>query len=454
MFSICEIKKSVGPILKSIDHRRLLQSLGLPAAILLVLSGAPRPAQAADGNLDPTFGNAGKLTIQIAAQERDFARAIAVQPDGKIVVGGELGEFSGNYNSSVLLRLNADGTLDPSFGNGGKVVNSGQLHLPALVLQPDGKIVTAAATVNGGLNLNFAVARYNSNGTLDQSFGSGGYAVNGDGTANWVILQPDGKIIVIGFLTIYRNGSDFLIARFNADGSPDQTFGSGGRVTTSFTGGLSSADVALCGALQSDGKIVVSGYTSCISVTLVRYNSDGTVDNAFGLEGAVLTPNFGGIATRVSIQVDGKIVVGGGQFVVGRYNPDGRVDRSFGVDGKISGGFGSGSADVNAMTIDTSGRVLAGGIVSYSGTGDSVFALARYTVNGIPDPTFGSNGFVLTQLTPCLDEANALALQADGKSVLAGYAAEPGCSYHDFALARYLSAPPTQKGPHGPESGR
>jgi uncharacterized delta-60 repeat protein len=430
---------NLGSFLKTVWMRSKFWRVPVfPAVIVLALSSA---ARAADGDLDPSFGAGGKTTVQIAAQQRDFITALAVQQDGKIIVGGELGEFSGNTNSSILARLNPNGTLDPSFGNGGKVTNSAQLHLPGMVLQPDGKIVTAAATASGAFATNLAAVRYNFDGSLDQTFGSGGFAVNGAGNAHALVRQPDGKIIVVGDLPIYRNGSDFLLARFNVDGSPDQTFGTGSRVTTSFTAGRDSADVALSAALQADGKIVVSGYTSCIEVALVRYNTDGSIDNTFGLDGAVLTPNFGATATRVAIQADGKIVIGGGGFVVGRYNPDGRIDRGFGANGKISGGFGTGNGSLHALAFDQSGRILAAGSISYTGTGNCVFALSRYTTAGLPDTTFGNNGFVLTSFTGCLDEANALAIQPDSRLVLGGYAAEPGCSYHDFALARYIAGP-------------
>jgi uncharacterized delta-60 repeat protein len=404
----------------------------------LALVSAPHVARAADGALDATFGSGGKLMVQIGQQQRDFAKAVAVQPDGKIVVGGELGDYSADTNTSVLLRLNPNGSLDGSFGTGGRVINQGQKHLPSLVIQPDGKIVTAAATTNVGITMDYAVARYNTDGSLDQTFGNAGYAVNGAGEANAVLLQRDGKIVLIGSLPISRKGSDFLVARFNANGTPDQTFGNGGRVTTSFTSGLGSADVAIAGALQADGRIVVSGYSSCISVALVRYNSDGTIDNTFALDGVLLRPNFDAVASRVMIQRDGKIVIGGGGFVLGRYTAEGKIDRSFGIDGRIAGGFGTGNGSLNALVIDPTGRIWAGGSVSYTGTGNAAFVLARYTENGIPDPGFGNNGFVITEFTGALDEANALVLQSDGKPVLAGYAAEPGATYVDFALARYL----------------
>jgi uncharacterized delta-60 repeat protein len=416
--------------------------------LALTLSAVFQIVKAADGDLDPTFGNGGEKIIQVAAQQRDFAKTVAVQTDGKIVVGGELGDFSLDTNRAVLMRLNADGSLDQSFGSGGKIINPGQIHLLALAIQPDGKIITAGATRVSGITLDFAAARYNPDGSLDTSFGNGGYAVNGEGEAQSLFLQPDGKIVLVGFLPIFRDGSDYLLARFNPDGTADQTFGTGGRVTTSFTSGRNSADKALGAALQADGKIIATGFATGISAVLIRYNSNGSVDPGFGLDGSVLTPNFGATASRILVQPDGKIVVGGGGFVLGRYNANGTTDQSFGASGRISGGFGSGNGYLYALARQPDGKLLAAGSVCYTGTGDCVFALSRYTPNGGLDQTLGNGGFVLTNVTPgTLDEAFALSLQPNGKIILAGYAAEPGGSYHDFALARYLSAVATVSRP-------
>jgi uncharacterized delta-60 repeat protein len=394
---------------------------------------------AADGDLDRSFGFQGKEMIQIADDVRDFANAILVQPDGKILIGGELGDYGSDYNSSVLVRINPDGSLDPTFGSGGKVVNAGQLHLPSMVLQPDGKILTAGATSRIEISLDFAVVRYNADGSLDQTFGNGGYAINGVGNAHDVVLQPDGKILLIGHLPVFRNGSDFLVARFNADGTADTTFGNGGRVTTSFTSGLNSSDVAKDGALQPDGKLIVVGSISGTPAVLVRYNTNGTVDTSFGLEGFVLSTNFAASARQVLIQPDGKIVVSGGAFVIARYLADGHLDQTFGTGGRSAGGFGTGIGNLNSMTRQTDGKILIAGIVSWSNTGNSAFAIGRYNTNGTLDPAWGNGGFVLTEFTGALDEANGIAVQSDGRVLSAGYAAEPGATYVDFAVARYLS---------------
>ncbi|HEY0461787.1 MAG TPA: FG-GAP-like repeat-containing protein [Pyrinomonadaceae bacterium] len=405
--------------------------------LALLLTAAVTITAAADGSLDPSFGSGGKTIVQMAAEQVDLAKAAAVQADGKIVLGGEVGSYSLDTNRAGLVRLNADGSLDPSFGSGGRVVNPGQIHLSGLVIQPDGKIVTAGATHPVSITDDFAVVRYNADGSLDTSFGSGGYAVNGDGEAQTVLLQPDGKILLVGFVTLFRNGSDFILARFNPDGSVDPTFGVGGRVQTSFTSGRNSDDHALSAALQTDGKIVVSGSITGVPTVLIRYNSNGSVDTGFGLDGSVLTPNTGITARRVIVQPDGKIVIGGSSFGLRRYNANGTTDQTFTGGG---GSFG-GTIYLHDIGLQSDGKLLAAGGVCYTNTGECNFLLARYNPNGGLDPTFGtSGGFVITNITEgTLDEAFALVLQPDGKIVLAGYASEPGGSYVDFAAARYLN---------------
>jgi uncharacterized delta-60 repeat protein len=407
-------------------------------ALMFLSLGVCRTVQAADGDLDPTFGIGGKKIIQISADAVDLARTVAIQSDGKIVMGGEDGSYpQADTNRSVLVRLNADGSLDATFGSGGKVINPGQIHLPALLIQPDGKIITAGATHPISITEDFAVVRYNADGSLDTSFGSGGYAVNGEGEAQTLLLQPDGKIVLVGFITLFRNGSDFLLARFNPDGTVDQTFGNGGRVQTSFTSGRNSDDHANAAVLQPDGKIIVTGAISGVPTVLIRYNSNGSTDTSFGLDGSVLTPNSNTPARNVLLQPDGKIVIGGGSFALRRYNSNGTTDQSFTGGG---GSFG-GNVYLNDISLQADGKLLAAGSVCYPNTGECNFLLARYNPNGGFDPTFGNGGFVITNVTEgTLDEANAMKLQPDGKIVLAGYASEPSGSYVDFAAARYLNS--------------
>lgn len=395
---------------------------------------------AADGDLDPTFGIGGKEMIQIAAGQREYITTLAMQSDGKILGAGEIGDFGSDSNRAVFIRLNSDGSLDQTFGNGGKIISNSQIHVPKLIVQPDGKFITAATTTILGDTWDFAVVRYNSDGTLDQTFGNNGYASNGNGHAQWLILQPDGKIVLVGFLPIFRNGSDYLTARFNADGTVDQTFGIGGRVQTSFTSGRNSGDNAYAAVIQNDGKLVLTGAAGGFSPVMIRYNTNGSVDTNFGLDGIVMSSTFGAVANRIVIQPDQKIVVSGGGFVVARYNPNGTTDQTFGSGGRIAGGFGTGSGYAHALMLDTNGRLLVSGSVCYSGTGNCAYLLGRYTSSGMHDKKFGSIGFVVTEFTGALDEANAELLQEkSNRIILAGYAAEPGASDVDFSLARYIS---------------
>jgi len=206
----------------------------------------------------------------------DYGFSVALQPDGKIVVAGYAG---GDF---ALARYNSDGALDTSFGSGGKVTTDfgGSYHPDgfSVALQPDGKIVVAGYA--GG---DFALARYNSDGALDTSFGSGGKVTTdfgGSDAGYSVALQPDGKIVVAGYA-----GLDFALARYNSDGALDTSFGTGGKVTTDFSGGR---DVGYSVALQPDGKIVVAGYAG-VDFALARYNSDGALDTSFGSGGKVTT---------------------------------------------------------------------------------------------------------------------------------------------------------------------
>ena len=278
--------------------------------VALVVLAASLPAiaraQAAPGELDASFGVAGTQTTDFGGSED--AAAAAIQQNGKIVVAGR--SFRDGGNDFALARYNPDGSLDASFSGDGKVVTDfgGNESGRDLALQPDGKIVVAGDGV---------IARYNPDGTPDSSFGTNGSQVTGLGGA--VAIQDDGRLVVLGVS---------VIARYNADGTPDSSFGAAGdgRVTT----GFSNADVAL----TAGGKIVVSG-TLEGEIALARYNSDGTLDVTF------LTPVWWGsdeAGGEVVVQPDGKVVVAASSYsyvvlesyaMILRYNPDGTPDGTF-----------------------------------------------------------------------------------------------------------------------------
>ena len=445
--------------------KTLIRSLSMFGAILVLAAcggggggggaGTPPPPPSA-GALDTTFNTTGKVTTNILGFY-DFASAVAIQPDGKIVVAGD--SFSSGVSNFVLVRYNAEGSLDTSFGASGKVITdigSGSDAANAVAIQLIGlemKIVAAGYSFNG-TGSDFALVRYNANGTLDTTFDADGKVTtpigSGNDYANAVAIQSDGKIVVAGYSSNGTN-EDFALVRYNADGSLDTSFNSSliclpiaicnGKVTTPIGSGN---DYAKAVAIQPDGKIVAVGDAAGgagIGFALVRYNANGTLDTSFGASGKVFTDIGGGSnrANAVAIQPDGKIVAAGnagGDSALVRYNvADGSLDTSFGASGKVFTDIGGGSNRANAVAIQPDGKIVAAG----NAGGDS--ALVRYNVaDGSLDTSFGASGKVITTISGSgggrNDSAQAVAIQPDGKIVAAGYAYNVDDT--DFALARYL----------------
>ena len=233
-------------------------------------------AFAAPGDLDSTFGTGGKVTTAIGSNSD--ARSVLVQSDGKIVAAGTSG--NGSNNVFLAVRYNTGGSLDATFGTGGKVTTSfgsGYACANSAAVQSDGKIVAAGSYYMGGGAV-FAVVRYNTDGSLDATFGMGGKVTTSIGFyadyGNSVALQSDGKIVVAGV----SNNDDIAVVRYNTDGSLDATFGTGGKVTTSIGSGMDYGNSVV---LQSNGKIVVTGWSyngSKNDFAVVRYNTDGSLD--------------------------------------------------------------------------------------------------------------------------------------------------------------------------------
>ena len=326
------------------------------------------------GKLDPSFGRGGRVVT--VDQEGETASAVAIQPDGKIVVAGRSG------NHLALLRYTTRGTLDPSFGSGGKVVPD----LPfldveyQLALQRDGRIVAAGTggeeylRTSDFADADFLVARFTSNGTVDTSFGSGGVAqtnFGGDDELTAIAIQPDGKIVAAG-----SSDDDFALARYTAAGKPDTTFGRGGKVSTR------GADGAFALAIQTDGKIIAAGTFAFHDFALLRYTMRGRLDATFGAGGKVVT-NLGADdegAWAVAIQNDGRIVAAGdsrGDFALVRYTTAGKRDPTFGKGGQVLNRFG-GADSVSGLALQKDGKIVAAGS-SNSGDDRGNFALARYT---------------------------------------------------------------------------
>ena len=434
----------------SIRRSTLLACAGLAAVVLTA------PAGAVPGDLDPTFGTGGKVLTDIGSGSFDEGNAVTIQQDGKIVGAGR-----SDSQYFALVRHDTEGSLDAGFGEGGKVLtgfgldNSGA---QAVAIQADGKIVAAGfgQTIGG---FDFALTRYNADGSFDAGFGSGGKVLTDFGNsrsdfAEAMAIQPDGKIVALGDSRVGGLQPDFALARYNADGSLDSGFGSGGKVLTDFAPVLpGSNDLPRALAIQADGKIVAAGGSNAggsFDFALARYNADGSLDAGFGAGGKVLTDLGSRSLDRgnaVAIQADGKIVAAGGglaggsfDFALIRYNADGSLDAGFGAGGKVLTDLGSGSFDeAKAVAIQVNGKIVA---VGGSDAGGSAldFALARYLADGSLDAGFGAGGKVLTDLgSESFDEAKAVAIQVNGKIVAAGDGDAGGSL--DFALARYEGEP-------------
>lgn len=403
----------------------------------------PQIALAQAGSLDSTFNAAGYVTTAIDNGD-DNGNAMAIQADGKIVVAGE--SYNGNDFDVALSRFNVDGTIDNSFGTNGKVtVNLGNIYDTgkSVAIQVDGKIVVVGNFISALTGLfKLCVLRFNSNGTPDNTFTSGGIDSIAVGTysvqANSTALQSDGKIVIAGNTS---NGSDldFLVIRLNTDGTFDAGFGTNGVVVTQVG---NSDDVANAVAIQPDGKIVVAGKTNT-AMAVVRYNSDGTLDNTFSSDGKVTTSlNGNDKAFAVAVQSDGKIVVcgetlGGNSYdmAVVRYTAAGVLDNTFSTDGKLTTPLGSAYDGGYAIAVQEDGKIIVAG--KTAGSPDDNVAVVRYTTSGALDNTFGTNGKVSTDISGHGDAAFGMALQADEKIVVAGYSNNG--TNNDFLVLRYLS---------------
>jgi uncharacterized delta-60 repeat protein len=420
--------------------RRAGRQLLLAACLLAVL--LIPAAQATPGALDPSFGTGGKVTTTLGLTDAE-AYDLARQPDGKLLAAGA--SSNGSNDDFALARYNPNGSLDTSFGSGGKVATAfgpSQDGANAIVSQPDGKLVAAGYSLNGA-NYDFALARYNADGSLDTSFGSGGKVTTAIGSGNdsafALALQPDGKLVAAGdsFNGVDR---DFALARYNVNGSLDTSFGSGGKVTT-WIGSGNDSTYAL--AVQPDGKLVAGGSnlqgTQSV-VALARFNPNGSLDSGFGTGGKVATAFASyAYASALALQLDGKLVVAGTGstgsqqvFALARYNQDGSLDTGFGSGGKVTTAIGTHDG-VEGVALQPDGKLVAAGYAR-AGSAD-VFALARYNQDGSLDTSFGSGGKITTAIGSD-DDASALVLQPDGKPVVAG--GTWNGAKEQFALVRYL----------------
>jgi uncharacterized delta-60 repeat protein len=408
------------------------------------------------GDLDPTFGNGGLVTtIPYPGARGGGAADVAVQSDGRLVVAGGA-TLDSSSSAFALARYATDGTLDPSFGTGGLITTTFPGYQAAsanrLVVQPDGRIVVAGSVGNTG-SVVYALARYNSDGTLDTSFGTAGRITLSRGWPgpSGLAVEPDGRILVAGSTTP-GYASQFALVRYNSDGTLDSSFGTGGIVTTSFPGFRSA--LAYCMTLQPDGSIVVAGGVappgSAARFAVARYTSDGHLDSSFGT-GGLATASFGATfdehATSVAVLADGRILTSGftfsttGRFALAQFGSDGRLDNSFGTGGQVTTSFpGFQSAEAYGMAVQSNGRILVSG-GPYNGSGYERFGLVRYNSDGGLDNTFGTAGLVTTDFGGTYALGVDVVIQSDGRIVVAGSSSGPSGSNERFSLARYEGDP-------------
>lgn len=417
--------------------------LTLIAAQLLLCTcfALPYHSFAQAGSLDLTFDTDGKVTTDIG-NGNDDVRAIAIQTDGKIVVAG-YSEDTSFIKGFGLVRYNANGSLDLSFDNDGKVTTpigtAGLILTVSVAIQSDGKIVMVGTFYNGSDN-DFVLVRYNTNGSVDNTFGTGGKVITdfgaSDDGAYAVAIQSDGKIIVAGY-SLASVSYDFALVRYNTNGSLDNTFGTGGKATTAIG---TANEIAYSVAIQSDGKIVAAGYSLSsvdIDLALVRYNTNGSLDNTFDTDGIVTTdigPSHND-GRSLAIQTDGKIVVAGIakngsilEFAVVRYNTNGSLDNTFDTDGIVTTIIGDGDIP-QSVAIQSDGKIVVAGNSIIGSSRD--FVLVRYNTNGSLDNSFDTDGNVTTDFGGSYDYGYSVAIQSDGKIVVAG------SSQSDFAVVRY-----------------
>lgn len=432
-------------------HRKSLKGqrvsglrLVLLASFFLGIGAELGRAGAGPGSIDAHFGVRGHVLTRFGAGSGAYA--LARQRDKKIVAVGSASTAAGL--AFAVARYRPDGKLDTTFGLRGHVLTplGGRAEAHAVAVQPrDGKIVVVGETSDGD-EAKLAVVRYRPNGAVDSSFGSNGAFTSklesSSAVGYAVAIQRNGKIIVAG-----STDFNFAVVRLNEDGTPDSTFGASGLVTTSFGGPRDRANALI---LQRNGKIIAGGRTGAYEegdFALARYNSNGSLDPSFGYDGKVTTvirhlDEIYGLA----VQADGKIVAVGEsgvppgsprEFAIARYTESGSLDASFGVGSPVGTALTKIGSDASARAVFVmpDRRIVAVGSAKLGQR--YVFALARYTRSGLPDPSFGrARGVVTTSLSRGDDFARGLVLQPPRRIVVGGIANENQTS--SFALARYF----------------
>lgn len=430
----------------------------LAAVLVVLLMSTALPATAAAGDMDATFGAGGKVSTDFGSIS--LANAVAETTAGRVVAVGQFGEVS--TSDFALARYVAKGALDPTFGSGGKVTTSftdDSDVARAVAVQADGKIVVGGIagdkTPPAALVGDFALARYNAAGTLDKSFGVGGKVTTdlsgglGDGIRSVAIL-PKGRILAVGAAGPYIG-----LVRYKPDGRLDGSFGDGGKVVVR----IGNSGHAFALALLDSGQFLIAGrVTNILSQSdflLARFSADGSLDPTFARDG-FLTTDFSGLndlAFGLTVQPDGKIVVVGSanslhafgadgdvEFGIARYATNGALDRSFGSGGKVRINPTPLPDGLRGVVIGDDGTIVAGGFIGEARAtfldpmiGD--FGLTRLTAEGKPDTSFGDGGVAKTDFAASGDGGRAVILRANNRILVVGGATT---NHLNFALAQYM----------------
>ena len=416
--------------------------------ISLMLATSSMFVYAQSGTFDTSFNGTG-MVLGNYTTANNSADAMVIQPDGKIVVSGATG-VSSSINTGVS-RYNTDGTIDTTFGTNGKMnFSSGpgtKSYTYDMALQTDGKIVMAGYRWNGSAG-DFVMARVNTNGTLDNTFGVNGVAVFDKGqseVAESFAINPDGTFILSGYVN-----DNFTLVKVKNNGTIDTTFGTNGWVTTIFPSFSTSSKST---SINAAGRIIVGGMgvgPGQSQYVMAAYNPNGTLDTTFGTGGKV---NFHiGYDNDFGLQViqldNGKILFGGHSYfgsvplryeiAVVRLNANGSFDNSFGENGVFkSRFFENGRSYLEGMALQSDGKLVVTGAANVNN--EENYGLLRITENGQLDTTFGVDGQVIYKMPNYYSISRNVALQTDNKIVIAGDASPFGNGNTQFFIARYLN---------------
>lgn len=450
--------------MNTLQAPRILVVVG--AVLALVLVNAWGASAAVRMPLDPTFGTFGTVITDVAGGDHeDEPFELLMQPDGKFVMPGKsFNSVTGSFDFTVL-RHNPDGELDTTFGDDGVVTTDflgGRDEALGLAIQGDGKLVAAGMITDPSTgSTDFGLARYSPDGTLDGSFGAAGIVITdfggGQDLALRVAVQPDGNIVAAGTATVAGSGFDFALARYHSDGSMDDSFGTDGLVTMDFTGGQD----AITGLeILSDGGILASGpavnrFNGTTDFGIARYTSNGMRDASFGWSGIVLTDFSAGndVPFTLLVEPTGRFLVAGlgynphtasNDMAIARYHSNGALDNTFhtyGKPGVSMTDLARGYDQILALAIQPDGKILGAGHSVIPGRGFD-FAFVRYNTDGTLDETFGWGGRIAIDMFGGPDGLHGLVLTPDGKAVVAGDTFNPATGGDDFYLGRFLFADP------------